>query len=92
MRVSGVYRGSAADKAHLGHFGGSRCDGFLKWHGILFEEPNPTGNRPRDLIGLYKEQIKFRGRPERPAAVPVHCIFFFARNVSRRVEKHPKFL
>ena len=30
MRVSGVYRGSAADKAHLGHLGGSRCDGFLK--------------------------------------------------------------
>ena len=21
--------------------------------GILFEEPNPTGSRPRDLIGLY---------------------------------------
>ena len=27
------------------------------WHGtgILFEEPNPTGSRPRDLIGLYKK-------------------------------------
>ena len=24
------------------------------WHGILFEEPNPTGSRPRDLIGRYK--------------------------------------
>ena len=23
--------------------------------GILFEEPNPTGSRPRDLIGLYKK-------------------------------------
>ena len=22
--------------------------------GILFEEPNPTGSRPRDLIGLYR--------------------------------------
>ena len=22
--------------------------------GILFEEPNPTGSRPRDLIVLYK--------------------------------------
>ena len=22
--------------------------------GILFEEPNPTGSRPSDLIGLYK--------------------------------------
>ena len=28
------------------------------WHGILFEEPNPTGSRPRDLIGLYKQQRK----------------------------------
>ena len=26
------------------------CDGT----GILFEEPNPTGSRPSDLIGLYK--------------------------------------
>ena len=23
--------------------------------GILFEEPNPTGSRPRDLIGLYRK-------------------------------------
>ena len=22
--------------------------------GILFEEPNPTGSRPSDLIGLYR--------------------------------------
>ena len=31
------------------------------WHGILFEEPNPTGSRPRDqldLIGLYERQKK----------------------------------
>ena len=26
--------------------------------GILFEEPNPAGSRPRDLIGLYKQQRK----------------------------------
>ena len=26
--------------------------------GILSEEPNPTGSRPRDLIGLYKQQKK----------------------------------
>ena len=25
------------------------------WHGILFEEPNPTGSRPSDLIGLYRK-------------------------------------
>jgi hypothetical protein len=24
------------------------------WHGISSEEPNPTGSRPRDLIGLCK--------------------------------------
>ena len=24
------------------------------WHGILFEEPNPTGSRPSDLIGLCR--------------------------------------
>ena len=24
--------------------------------GILFEEPNPTGSRPSDLIGLYKKR------------------------------------
>ena len=30
------------------------CDGT----GILFEEPNPTGSRPRDLIGLYKQHRK----------------------------------
>ena len=31
---------------------------WFVWHGILFEEPNPTGSRPRDLIGLYKQQTK----------------------------------
>ena len=30
---------------------------WVLWHGILFEEPNPTGNRPHDLIGL-EEQYK----------------------------------
>ena len=28
------------------------------WHVILFEESNPTGSRPRDLIGLYKQHMK----------------------------------
>ena len=32
--------------------------GCSVWHGILFEEPNPTGNRPRDLIGLEEQQKK----------------------------------
>ena len=26
--------------------------------GIVFEEPNPTGSRPSDLIGLYKKWHK----------------------------------
>ena len=26
-------------------------------HGISFEEPNPTGSRPRDLIGLYRQRV-----------------------------------
>ena len=28
------------------------------WLGILFEEPNPTGSRPRDLIGLCRPTTK----------------------------------
>ena len=28
------------------------------WHGILFEEPSPTGSRPSDLIGLCKQHTK----------------------------------
>ena len=31
---------------------------WAEWHGILFEEPNPTGSRPSDLIGLYRQQMK----------------------------------
>ena len=26
--------------------------------GILFEEPNPTGSRPSDLIGLEEQHMK----------------------------------
>ena len=33
------------------------CDGT----GILFEEPNPTGSRPSDLIGLYEMARKAKG-------------------------------
>ena len=32
--------------------------------GILFEEPNPTGSRPSDLIGLYR---KWQGKRPQPA-------------------------
>ena len=53
---------------HLIHHPGKNVD----WHGtgILFEEPNPTGSRSRDLPGLYKttetpEGTK-RGRPKKP--------------------------
>ena len=31
---------------------------WFVWHGILFEEPNPTGSRPSDLLGLYRQQKK----------------------------------
>ena len=31
---------------------------WFVWHGILFEEPNPTGSRPSDLIGLYKQHMQ----------------------------------
>ena len=36
--------------------------------GILFEEPNPTGSRPSDLIGLYR-----RGKGERPQPAKRSC-------------------
>ena len=41
----------------------SECDScgrerWLVWHFILFEEPKPTGSRPSDLIGLYKQHMK----------------------------------
>ena len=36
--------------------------------GILFEEPNPTGSRPRDLIGLYGI-----GKGERPQPAKRSC-------------------
>ena len=31
---------------------------WFVWHGILFEEPNPTGSRTRDLIGLEEQHMK----------------------------------
>ena len=31
---------------------------WFVWHGILFEEPNPTGSRPRDLTGLWEQHRK----------------------------------
>ena len=36
---------------------GKKDDG-LYGTGISFEEPNPTGSRPRDLIGLYKQHMR----------------------------------
>ena len=32
--------------------------------GILFEEPNPTGSRPSDLIGLYRRWQPKKRRPQ----------------------------
>ena len=45
-------------------------DDGLYGTGILFEEPNNTGSRPRDLIGLCKPQETREGtkrrRPKKP--------------------------
>ena len=38
--------------------GGARETMGFTGTGILFEEPNPTGSRPRDLIGLYRQHTK----------------------------------
>ena len=56
--------------------------GKIVLHGtrILFEEPNPTGSRPRDLIGLYKQQRK----PHPPNTQER------ARGKQPRKEKRPK--
>ena len=35
----------------------TRGERWFVWHGILFEEPNPTWSRPSDLIGLYEQHV-----------------------------------
>ena len=58
---------------------GSVRDGIKKRDphgtGFLFEEPNPTGSRPSDLIGLYRKCHLFKRETEhlclRP---PIHGI------------------
>ena len=45
--------------------------------GILFEEPNPTGSRPRDLIGLCKQQTK--PRPPNVLQIPRCDMMMLAR-------------
>ena len=54
-----------------GGFQGTPSDGFFNeipsqslGTGILFEEPNPTGSRPRDLIGLYRRWQPRKRRPQ----------------------------
>ena len=46
----------------------------VRWHGISFTEPDPTGSRPSVLIGLFKRETEhlcrrhehiFRGNPDR---------------------------
>ena len=43
-------------------YGGIRADNtgerWFVWHVILFEEPNRTGSRPSDLIGLEEQHVK----------------------------------
>ena len=42
--------------------GGKRERRWFVWHGVrqpFFEEPNPTGSRPRDLQGLMRDKGGF---------------------------------
>ena len=41
------------DKARISRIGRRERERESAGTGILFEEPNPTGSRPSDLIGLY---------------------------------------
>ena len=47
--------------SHLKYPGGFRereREREREWHGILFQEPNPRGSRPSDLIGLCRQYKK----------------------------------
>ena len=48
------------------YLGLSQGESRFVWHGILFEEPNPTGSRPSDLIGLYKQHVKLKQKAHHP--------------------------
>ena len=48
---------------------GTRENVGLYGTGFLFEEPNPTGSRPRDLTGLYRQQKK--PHPPHASKVPL---------------------
>ena len=47
---------SSARSTSFSHLQGGGRERWVLWHGILCEEPTPTGSRPRDLIGLYGQQ------------------------------------
>ena len=54
------------------------------WHGILFEEPNPTGSRPRDLL-LEIPRSKTTSRDERCWESTLVCI----KSITLGVVLHP---
>ena len=38
----------------------------MLWHGILLKEPDPTGSRPRDLIGRCDSRCRQHAKPHPP--------------------------
>ena len=55
----GEYEVTVTSERHAQWKIGLTGDWFV-WHGISFEEPNPTGSSPSVLIGLYKQHTKPR--------------------------------
>ena len=48
--------------------------------GILFEEPNPTGSRPRDLIGLYTKWQRAKRPQPGELGIGIHQLKRHARS------------
>ena len=59
-----TWRLSQAGRLDVGRWPDSlhERDVALNGMGILFEEPNPTGSRPRGLIGLYRKWQRAKSR------------------------------
>ena len=51
--------------------------------GILFEEFNPTGSRPSDLIGLYQKHMK--PHPAEHTTSPLACKPWFSPGVGNAI-------
>ena len=61
------------EKEQQGRGGGSST-------GILFEEPNPTGSRPRDLIGLYTKWQRAKRPQPGELGIGIHQLKRHARS------------